>query len=341
MKEYNCFLNNKSWRCKMQNVLKNSFILLLVFLFLLLVTSCNRNEKKSPNVSQGIDNADSTLSESSVIAESDEGNVSITETAINSNAQTGRQVVEQSAAQPVNEQTTAQPATQQPATQQPVAEQPVETPPPPVVPSIPGNFVRINGGSFTMGSQTSEQGRSGDEGPPRLVAVSSFYIGKFPVTQAEYQTVMGNNPSSFRGSQLPVEMVDWFDAIEYCNRRSQREGLTSAYNITGSGSGRTVTWVRDANGYRLLTEAEWEYACRAGSSAPFIFGSSISTNQGNYDGTNPYDPYAEGEDRQRTTNVGSFPANRWGLHDMHGNVYEWCWDWLDFPRFCGQYIKPL
>jgi len=200
-------------------------------------------------------------------------------------------------------------------------------------------MVRINGGTFTMGSPTNEVGRDSDE-IQRQVTLSSFQMSRYPITQREYQETMGMNPSHFKGDNLPVENVTWFDAIEYCIRRSQREGLTPAYTMTniekfafesGPGSGypiinATVTVNWNANGYRLPTEAEWEYACRAGTTTPFNTGNNITTNQANYNGNRPYNNNAEGENRRSTTPVGSFPANAWGLYDMHGNVMEWCWD---------------
>ncbi|MDR3342860.1 MAG: SUMF1/EgtB/PvdO family nonheme iron enzyme [Treponema sp.] len=191
---------------------------------------------------------------------------------------------------------------------------------------VPDGFVRINGGTFMMGSPASEAERHSSE-VQHQVTVSGFFMGKYEVTQKEYQAVMGSNPSEFKGDNLPVEQVSWFDAVEYCNARSRKEGLTLAYTISGSGDSRTVTWNRNATGYRLPTEAEWEYACRAGTTTPFSTGSNITTNQANYHGNYPYNGNATGTYREKTTAVGSFAANVWGLYDMHGNVWEWCWDW--------------
>jgi formylglycine-generating enzyme required for sulfatase activity len=147
---------------------------------------------------------------------------------------------------------------------------------------IPANMVSIQGGTFSMGSPANEPGRLGHEGPQHQVTVNSFYMGRFPVTQAEYEAVMGINPSRFKGLNLPVELVNWFDAVEYCNRLSQREGLTQAYSISGIGDNRTVIWNRNANGYRLPTEAEWEYACRAGTTTAYNTGIVINVYTGWY-----------------------------------------------------------
>jgi formylglycine-generating enzyme required for sulfatase activity len=209
-------------------------------------------------------------------------------------------------------------------------------------------FVRIPGGTFTMGSPASEPGRDDDEVQHR-VTVGSFSMGKYEVTQKEWREVMGSNPSDFKGDNLPVENVSWYDAIEYCNRRSQREGLTPAYTIDKTRvdpNNRSeyddvkwiVTWNKNANGYRLPTEAEWEYACRAGTSTPFSTGNNITTSQANYDGDYPYNGNAEGVYRGETWAVGSGAANAWGLYDMHGNVWEWCWDW--YGAYAGAQTDP-
>jgi len=175
------------------------------------------------------------------------------------------------------------------------------------------DLVRIEGGTFTMGSPANESGRTSSEGPQHQVTVSSFLISKYEVTQAEYEEIMGKNPSHYKGSNLPVEQVSWFDAIEYCNKLSEKEGLTPAYTRNGN----SVNWDRNANGYRLPTEAEWEYACRAGTQTPF------------YNGTSANDvSWHSGNSGYKTHPVGEKQPNSWGLYDMHGNVLEWCWDWL-------------
>jgi formylglycine-generating enzyme required for sulfatase activity len=160
-----------------------------------------------------------------------------------------------------------------------------------------------------MGSPSNEPERYSDE-VQHQVTLSAFYMGKYQVTQAEYQSVMETNPSYFTGSNFPVERVSWYDAVEFCNRLSQREGLTPAYTINGTNV--SCNW--NASGYRLPTEAEWEYTCRAGTTTPYSTGNNITTSQANYNSGS-------------TKPVGSFAPNPWGLYDMHGNVWEWCWDW--------------
>lgn len=197
----------------------------------------------------------------------------------------------------------------------------------------PENFVLISGGTFEMGSPETENWRSEDE-VQHTVTVSDFYMSQYEVTQAEYAEVMNDHPSSFSGDNLPVENISWLDAVSYCNARSEAEGLTPAYSIEG----QTVIWDRGANGYRLPTEAEWEYACRAGTVTPFNTETSISAEEANYYGHYPYEiegNYFEqenlttkpGEYRQTTVEVDSFSPNAWGLYNMHGNVGEWVWDY--------------
>jgi len=165
-------------------------------------------------------------------------------------------------------------------------------------------MVSIPGESFLMGSPEDEEGRRNNESPQHRVLVPPFFLGKYPVTQIQYEAVMGKNPSLFKGANRPVEQVSWNDATDFCWLLSQKTGKT----------------------YRLPSEAEWEYACRAGTTTPFYFGPTITTDLVNYDGNRVYGSGPKGVDRGETTNVGSFPPNAFGLYDMHGNVYEWCQD---------------
>jgi formylglycine-generating enzyme required for sulfatase activity len=211
------------------------------------------------------------------------------------------------------------------------------------------NMVRIQGGTFAMGSPRAvwEEAYRDDldyfvyDELRHSVTISPFYMGKYEVTQKEWRDIMGYGTSEFSGDDLPVESVSWYEAIEYCNKRSQREGLTPAYTIDKSRKDPNntapstskwvfendtirwmVTWNRKANGYRLPTEAEWEYACRAGTSTPYYTGNTV-------DGAGWY----RVNSGNKTHPIGQKQPNAWGLYDMHGNVYEWCWDWYDeYPR---------
>ena len=197
---------------------------------------------------------------------------------------------------------------------------------------VDDGFVWIEDGAFLMGSPETENWRIDDE-TQHEVTVSGFWMSPCEVTQAEYERLMEVNPSSFKGDNLPVESITWLDAARFCNAVSAEAGLTAAYVINGE----TVTWDRSANGYRLPTEAEWEYACRAGTTTPFNTIHATGPEEANYYGHYPYeieenyfdDSVLEtrpGRYRQTTVEVNSFSPNPWGLYNMHGNVNEWCWD---------------
>ena len=173
----------------------------------------------------------------------------------------------------------------------------------------PTNLVFIPPGTFRMGSPTNEVDRQDDEGPQTAVTISrGFWMGKYEVTQGEYLAVMGSNPSYFTGdANRPVEQVNWFDATNYCGQLTQRERA----------AGRIAT----NSVYRLPTEAEWEYACRAWTSTRFSYGDDPGyTNLSNY-------AWYDGNSGGTTHPVGQKLRNPWGLYDMHGNVFEWCQDW--------------
>jgi formylglycine-generating enzyme required for sulfatase activity/tetratricopeptide (TPR) repeat protein len=183
-------------------------------------------------------------------------------------------------------------------------------------------MLRIPAGKFMMGQTAAEKQQLlkvyGEENykkyfacelPQHEVQVPEFYLGQNLVTQAQYQALMGSNPSHFKGDgKLPVDSVSWLNAMDFCQKLSQKTGRT----------------------YRLPSEAEWEYACRAGTTTPFAFGETISPAIVNYNGNQPYGNAAKGEYREKTMIGGSFPANSFGLYDMHGNLWEWCLDeWFD------------
>jgi formylglycine-generating enzyme required for sulfatase activity len=159
-------------------------------------------------------------------------------------------------------------------------------------------MVSIPAGIFLMGAPSLEEGSSDAQRPQHRVRLPSFYLGKYPITQAQYQAVMGNNPGYFKGENLPIETVSWHDTIEFCEKLSQRTGKQ----------------------YRLPSESEWEYACRGKTTTAFHFGETISSEVVNYQ-------------TEQTTPVGSFPANNYGLYDMHGNIMEWCAD-----KYHGSYV---
>ena len=188
-----------------------------------------------------------------------------------------------------------------------------------------------------MGSSETENWRERDE-TLHAVTLDDFYISRYEVTQEEYERVMNKNPSAFKGELLPVESVTWYDAVNFCNALSESEGLEPAYTIDGE----EVSWNKNADGYRLPTESEWEFAARAGTRTPFSSPKVPGDSDANFYAHYPYnieqnyfnDDVLEtrpGHYRQRTVKVGSFKPNGNGLYDIHGNVSEWCWD------FYGKY----
>lgn len=174
-------------------------------------------------------------------------------------------------------------------------------------------FVWIPPGTFMMGSPKDELEKKPDETQHKVTLTKGFYMGVSTVTQEQWQAIMGQNQSKFRGERnLPVETVSWEDCQAFIKKLREK----------------------DKEQYRLPTESEWEFACRAGTTTPFHFGNTISTGQANYNGDlTPYGNGMKGVNRHRTMPVGSFPANGLGLHDMHGNVWQWCQDWYgDYPQ---------
>ena len=210
----------------------------------------------------------------------------------------------------------------------------------------------IPGGEFMMGSPETEEGHMRRESPQHRVYIPTFFMGCYPITQAQWRAVaafpeveqtLEVNPSHFKGDTRPVEQVSWDDAVEFCQRLSRYTGRK----------------------YRLPIEEEWEYACRGGTTTPFHFGETVSPELANYNGNDTYGRGQKGEYRQETTPVGDFLPNAFGLYDLHGNVWEWCahswhkdynklsnnqiiWNsskvnrggsWKDSPRYCRSAVR--
>ncbi len=213
---------------------------------------------------------------------------------------------------------------------------------------VPDGFVYVPSGEFTIGSPADEPGRDDDEILYSPTLSRGLFVGQYEVTQIEYATHMGGYPGYFAGADNPVEQVDWFEAVAFCNARSNAEGLTPAYDIAGD----EVSWDQDADGYRLLTEAEWEIACRARTEDPFYTGEigvlgcvfdyalSLAGVYCNTDVDGDDGVYSDADGPDGPAAVGGRQANDWGLKDMHGNVYEWCWDWYR-NRPCCTSVDPV
>jgi formylglycine-generating enzyme required for sulfatase activity len=182
-----------------------------------------------------------------------------------------------------------------------------------IIKAIDSNFVFVEGGTFQMGSNNGED----SEKPIHTVILSPFYIGKYEVTKSDWSGVMNKDKSTYEYGEFPIEYISWYDAIEYCNKLSLKEGLTPCY----SGKGKNIKCDWSANGYRLPTEAEWEYAARGG----------IKSKGFKYSGSNDIDEVAwyNGNSNNTSHKVGEKKPNELGIYDMSGNIYEYCWDWLD------------
>jgi uncharacterized protein (TIGR02996 family) len=179
-------------------------------------------------------------------------------------------------------------------------------------------FAWIPPGTFLMGSPVDEPKRESNEDHHRVTLTRGFFLGTTPVTQAQWKQVMGANPSHFKGDEHPVDQVSWRDCQEFCVQLETDTGL----------------------GFRLPTEAEWEYACRAGTTTPFSFGPTITPDQANYDGNHIYPGGHPGMYHMETVPVRSYPPNAWGLYEMHGNAYDWCEDWYA-PYPGGTQTDPI
>jgi len=184
-------------------------------------------------------------------------------------------------------------------------------------------MIQVPAGSFRMGSPPGEGGHNSYQAVRRVTFSRPYLIGATEITQAQWRAVLGGDPSHFEGcDDCPVESVTWLEAIRFCNALSLREGLPPAYRIEDE----RVTWERGAAGYRLPTEAEWERAARAGTTTPYWFGERIGPQRANCSCPTPAGDPPATPIGLRTTPVATFQANALGLHDVHGNVWEWCWD---------------
>ena len=184
-------------------------------------------------------------------------------------------------------------------------------------------FEVIPAGRFVMGSPPTEPESKQDEVQHQVRLTRPLLLAATEVTQALWEAVMGQNPGYFAGCpDCPVDRINWYDALTFCNRLSRLRGLTPAYGREGD----RILWNPEADGYRLPTEAEWEYACRAGTTTAFHTGDCLDPELANFDGYQPLAGCYGGLSRGEPIAVGNLTANRWQLYDMHGNLAEWCWD---------------
>jgi len=184
----------------------------------------------------------------------------------------------------------------------------------------------IPSGSMQMGNTGGYTGGIYEDPTHTVTLTKSYYMGKYEVTQSQWIAIMGTNPSSFKGDNLPVETVSWFDAVNYCNKISEIDGLTKCYSIMDS-INVICNW--DANGWRLPTEAEWEFACKAGTTTDYYNGNLINYKISPLDTALDKIGWYGGNSGYTTHPVGLKQPNSYGLYDMSGNVYEWCWDWFE------------